>query len=51
LLDAKPIYLTLFGKAYFRFKSHPARDHLLFPCTTPSGFNIGTILKIKLFLN
>jgi hypothetical protein len=34
---------SLITDLYCLFKSLPAREHLVFPTITPSGFNIGTI--------
>jgi hypothetical protein len=36
---------------YYRFKSFPEADVLLFPIITPSGFTIGTIINLAIFLN
>ena len=41
----------ILGFKYFLFKSEPEIDTLLFPIITPSGFSIGTILNVNLFLS
>jgi hypothetical protein len=39
------------GAVHVRFKSCPAKLQRLLPVATPSGFNMGTILKTAIFLN
>ena len=36
---------------YYRFKSFPEAEVLLFPMITPSGFTIGMITNLAIFLN
>nr|CAD7195954.1 unnamed protein product [Timema douglasi] len=42
---------TLFDQSATRHKSRPVREHLLFPTITPSGFSIGTSLKMNFSLS
>ena len=39
------------GLIYYRLRSFPEADVLLFPIITPSGFTIGTIINRAIFLN
>lgn len=44
-------YVSLITLRYCLLRSLPVKEHLLLPTITPSGFSIGTSLKINFSLN